>query len=271
MKNALAVLMFVLLVPAAAYAATATLAWDANTETDLAGYRAHYGISPGNYTNHVEAGAQTQIVLTLAGGQTYYFAATAYDTSGNESGFSNEVNLAVPPDPVAQCVDGMDNDADGLTDYPADPGCSSASDNDETNVPLPAEVTVTFDNPSPNGSSGSYLNGIFGGINWGTNKWRWEGPYLVDPSNHVYFASNSGNSRTFTFSPGPKLLKTMRVFTGVNGTLTLSDNLGQTKVQSITTGAMRLVTTNWINTSTTVTVKFTAGWELGVDDIVYTP
>ncbi|MEK7635618.1 MAG: peptidoglycan-binding domain-containing protein [Patescibacteria group bacterium] len=32
------------------------------------------------------------------------------------------------------CGDGVDNDSDGLTDYPADSGCSSATDNDETNV-----------------------------------------------------------------------------------------------------------------------------------------
>lgn len=37
----------------------------------------------------------------------------------------------VPPPP--QCVDGIDNDGDGLVDS-ADPGCSSLTDNDETNA-----------------------------------------------------------------------------------------------------------------------------------------
>ena len=32
----------------------------------------------------------------------------------------------------AACSDGQDNDFDGLTDFPADPGCKSAEDNDET-------------------------------------------------------------------------------------------------------------------------------------------
>ena len=32
----------------------------------------------------------------------------------------------------AACGDGMDNDSDGLADYPLDPGCFSASDDDET-------------------------------------------------------------------------------------------------------------------------------------------
>ncbi|MDZ4216698.1 MAG: hypothetical protein U1C97_00070, partial [Candidatus Gracilibacteria bacterium] len=38
-----------------------------------------------------------------------------------------------PPPPVlTQCSDGLDNDADGLTDYSADPGCEDLLDNDET-------------------------------------------------------------------------------------------------------------------------------------------
>src|SRR3989344_2538889 len=38
---------------------------------------------------------------------------------------------------LLQCSDGIDNDGDGFIDYPNDPGCSSADDDDETNVPLP--------------------------------------------------------------------------------------------------------------------------------------
>src|SRR5258706_1495406 len=33
----------------------------------------------------------------------------------------------------SQCSDGIDNDGDGLIDYPADPGCSSPTDNSEVN------------------------------------------------------------------------------------------------------------------------------------------
>ena len=33
---------------------------------------------------------------------------------------------------VTQCSDGIDNDDDGLVDYPDDPGCTDALDNDET-------------------------------------------------------------------------------------------------------------------------------------------
>jgi large repetitive protein len=33
------------------------------------------------------------------------------------------------------CSNGVDDDGDGLVDFPADPGCTSADDNDETNMP----------------------------------------------------------------------------------------------------------------------------------------
>jgi acid phosphatase type 7 len=39
------------------------------------------------------------------------------------------------PPPAPACSDGLDNDADGLTDHPADPGCTSVSDTDETDPP----------------------------------------------------------------------------------------------------------------------------------------
>jgi len=55
---------------------------------------------------------------------------------GCNSTVDNDEYNAPPPAP--QCADGKDNDADGFTDYPNDPGCSSASDNDEYNAPPPA-------------------------------------------------------------------------------------------------------------------------------------
>jgi hypothetical protein len=38
-----------------------------------------------------------------------------------------------PRDPV--CGDGIDNDGDGRTDYPADPGCTGQTDSDESDLP----------------------------------------------------------------------------------------------------------------------------------------
>ncbi len=50
-----------------------------------------------------------------------------------------------------QCSDGIDNDGDGLTDYPADPGCTSSSDNDETNT-APDTTPPVRTNGAPTGT-----------------------------------------------------------------------------------------------------------------------
>ncbi len=89
----LAVLGWALLCTGLADAATFTLQWDPNTEPDLAGYKLHYGTSSGTYTTHIDVGnVTTYDVAGLQDGVTYYFAVTARDTEGNESGYSNEVS-----------------------------------------------------------------------------------------------------------------------------------------------------------------------------------
>jgi len=72
------------------------LAWNANTEPDLAGYKVHVGTASGVYTLlNVDVGNVTSFTVTgLAPGAVYFFAVTAYDTSGFESGVSNEVSAA---------------------------------------------------------------------------------------------------------------------------------------------------------------------------------
>ncbi len=89
------------------YSGQATLSWDPPTTnadgtplTDLAGYKIYYGTSSGNYSQTIDvSNVTTYQVNNLSEGLTYYFAATAYDTSNNESSYSNEVNktIAVPP------------------------------------------------------------------------------------------------------------------------------------------------------------------------------
>jgi hypothetical protein len=44
-----------------------------------------------------------------------------------------------PPPPLPKCENGIDDDADGLVDWPADPGCFDGADNDEYNSPPPAK------------------------------------------------------------------------------------------------------------------------------------
>ena len=74
-----------------------SLAWDPNPETDIAGYRLYYGTEPGVYSAPVDVGnVVTGVVPGLSPGTLYYFAATAYNTSGLESDFSDEISYTTP-------------------------------------------------------------------------------------------------------------------------------------------------------------------------------
>ena len=88
------------------YAGQVTLGWDQNTEPDLAGYKIYYGNSSGNYTesvNIISGNVTTCTISDLIEGQTYYFAATAQNSSQVESNYSAEVLVTVtlqqPPRP----------------------------------------------------------------------------------------------------------------------------------------------------------------------------
>lgn len=124
MACCLFLLFFFLFCAVTAYGGQATLCWDPPTTnvdgtplTDLGGYKIYYGTSSGNYPmttdiylgecvpcggSHPEcalcANACTYTVTGLTDGATYYFVATAYNTSGNESEYSNEVSKLVIAD-----------------------------------------------------------------------------------------------------------------------------------------------------------------------------
>ena len=78
-----------------------TLTWDAVIDPNLGGYRVYYGTAAGVYQQPVGSGVSvgnvTSFTVTgLSSGRRYYFAATARDTSNNESAFSNEVFKDIP-------------------------------------------------------------------------------------------------------------------------------------------------------------------------------
>lgn len=81
-----------------AEAGQVTLAWNANTDTTLGGYKLHYGEGSRIYPVNIDVGNQTAYTISgLTEGKTYYFAATAYNTTKTaESGFSNEVYTTIP-------------------------------------------------------------------------------------------------------------------------------------------------------------------------------
>lgn len=107
-------------------AGSARLVWRANTEPDLAGYRIYYRTA-GNEGVYLQprgsgidvgktetSSAPSYVLDGLADGETYYFAVTAYNDMGLESGYSLESGKTIP-------AAGPDNDTDS-TRYDKYPG-----------------------------------------------------------------------------------------------------------------------------------------------------
>jgi hypothetical protein len=104
------------------YSAEVTLAWDANTESDLAGYKLYYktgssgepydgtGIDQGDsgisiLLSNLTTPDNPSFSLTgLQDNEFYYFVVTALDTSGNESGYSAEVLYESIPTVVTYAI-----------------------------------------------------------------------------------------------------------------------------------------------------------------------
>ena len=93
-----------------------TLAWDANPEPDLGGYKLHYGYAPGDYNTTIDVGNVTQYEVTgLALGQGYYFSATAYFADDPVGSNSECLGL---DDPYDCCIDvGVGNCDYAESDY----------------------------------------------------------------------------------------------------------------------------------------------------------
>jgi len=75
-----------------AHCASLTVTWQANTETDLAGYRIYCGTASGQYGVPVKVDAATKSyqLTGLAPKTAYWVALTAFNLAGFESGFSDE-------------------------------------------------------------------------------------------------------------------------------------------------------------------------------------
>jgi hypothetical protein len=111
----------------------------------------------------------------------------------------------VPSPQTYQCSDSLDNDDDDKTDYPADPGCTGLTDNDEVDPVVPPAICQTSENLLLNGSfeeSGPVADGgwyIFDTVaNWaissdGLELWR---NFMGGASQGVQNAELDGNHPT---------------------------------------------------------------------------
>jgi len=84
----------------AANEAAVTLAWNANPEPNVAGYRLQYGTVSGVYPNSIDAGNETSATATgLNEGTVYYFVVVAYNNAGQTSAPSSQISYTVPGTP----------------------------------------------------------------------------------------------------------------------------------------------------------------------------
>lgn len=84
--------------PASSPGQSVSLSWEAPTTSndgtgidDLSGYKIYYGNSSRNYTQSIDVGNSTSASISSLSSGTWCFAVTAYDMSGNESSYSDEV------------------------------------------------------------------------------------------------------------------------------------------------------------------------------------
>lgn len=98
-KCAFAFLGFLLaiLTVSPAPAASVGLAWNANPETNISGYRVSYGTTLGTYPSSVNVGTTPSATVSgLSEGTTYYFVVAATNTAGQQSASSAVVSYFVP-------------------------------------------------------------------------------------------------------------------------------------------------------------------------------
>ncbi len=110
---AISLFAFIVLIHAVAPAADVELGWDPpETSAAFVRYKIYWGEQSGTYTQHREIGQQhTSITISdLQPGKTYYFVATTIYANGDESPYSDEIEV-----PIAAETH-RDTDGDGISD-----------------------------------------------------------------------------------------------------------------------------------------------------------
>ena len=103
-----ATIILAVFLPVSIMAGQVVLEWDINSDPDIDGYVVYWGTASRHYSESVDVGNHNSYTLSgLNDESTYYFSVTAYDWTGNESSYSNEVYTG---------VSAMDSDEDGLID-----------------------------------------------------------------------------------------------------------------------------------------------------------
>ncbi len=189
--------------------------------------------------------SSSQTVTYIAGSAKWYPSATSgsrpvddaalFGTSGFNVGTVNPgeqgalvafFKIGNTTTQTYQCNDGIDNDSDGLIDYPADPGCSSSTDNDEYNSGQSQQCVIDsfYASPtqvSPGGNTTLYWNttgctsltidgisypidgsGVFGPLYQSRSYQLQASGYGYSPTSSVVVTVNQINQTTYQCNDG---------------------------------------------------------------------
>ncbi|HEY3061387.1 MAG TPA: PQQ-dependent sugar dehydrogenase, partial [Chloroflexota bacterium] len=141
-----------------------------------------------------------------------------------------------------------------------------------TTAAASATAIVTFDDrPGQNQVlTGQYPTGV---IDWGTSgAWYHSAPWGGFTTKNMGFSGPSVSSATFTFIT-PRRLVSLRAFNGGPGpsTVTVACPGQTTRTQTVNSGQLVTITTNWTAACTTVTLSSSNSWDTNFDDLVHGP
>jgi hypothetical protein len=152
--------LVLLFLAAPALSADVTLAWGPNSEADLEGYGVYFKLGasgpPYDLFGYVtlqelnDPNNPAFAVTGLAKGSSYYFAVTAYDTAGNESGYSTPVCAQIG-DQILPCTSppssgGSSGGSAGASGGSGGGGggCFIETSSDYENIPRALMITLSF-------------------------------------------------------------------------------------------------------------------------------
>ncbi len=146
-----------------AFAASVVLSWDPSPSPNVVGYKVYLGTSSRQYEYSIDVGNTLSTTLgDLPEGVTIYAAATAYDASGNESPYSEELVFQVPGSPpIIPAAPSQPASADsnaaaepGVTPASYAPTGSAAAEAEQVPLSIPAQDEELSETPMEIGTVG---------------------------------------------------------------------------------------------------------------------
>ena len=150
------------------------MTWIANPESNIAGYKLHFGSSSRNYGTVLNVGAVPSAPLpAMILGRTYYVALSAYDTANRDSPLSAElVVIASPPAPVVDTGFATPSAGQGALQWRYSKTVSSTADRFVIESSTDLKTWLTAGSITPGSAVRSDAQWIYFDVPFATNKPR---------------------------------------------------------------------------------------------------